>query len=94
MCSCALWILGEYSQETDQIDASVDIIKIGLGPTPLLSEPTGAAGGLLAVLHSVPAVCCSSCQALTYGTHMHACVCMSCSMSCKHKLLQCSGADC
>ncbi len=42
VCSCALWILGEYSQDAEQIDASIDIIKQGMGPMPLLAEPTGA----------------------------------------------------
>lgn len=75
VCSCALWILGEYSEDADQIDASIDVIKQGLGPTPLLAEPTGGAQCWQAPLCAcacaadcvdlLHAVCCSACLAVT-----------------------------
>lgn len=40
VCSCALWILGEYSSSAADIDAAQEVIKQGLGPLPLLSEGT------------------------------------------------------
>lgn len=36
VCSCALWILGEYSASVEDVEAAVDVIKQSLGPMPLL----------------------------------------------------------
>ncbi len=38
MCSCALWILGEYSTTVEEIEATVDTIKQSVGPLPLLAK--------------------------------------------------------
>lgn len=37
MCTTALWILGEYSSGVDEIQASIDVIKQALGPTPFFA---------------------------------------------------------
>lgn len=36
VCSCALWILGEYSVTAEEVKAAMEGIKAGLGPLPLL----------------------------------------------------------
>ena len=38
MCSCALWILGEYSAGVDDIESSMELIRQSLGPMPLLAK--------------------------------------------------------
>jgi coatomer subunit beta len=44
VCSCALWILGEYSASPDEVQATVEVIKQALGPLPLLSARDGEDG--------------------------------------------------
>lgn len=43
VCSCALWIMGEYSASADEIDAAVSTIKQHMGPLPLMGEADAAA---------------------------------------------------
>jgi len=38
VCSCALWIMGEYAASPEQIEAAVEVIKAGLGPLPFFSD--------------------------------------------------------
>eukprot|EP00877_Chromochloris_zofingiensis_P001624 jgi/Chrzof1/11462/Cz05g37150.t1 len=40
VCSCALWVLGEYSKSEVEIRAALDVIQAGLGPLPLLAQPS------------------------------------------------------
>lgn len=41
VCSCALWILGEYSAGQEEIISALEVIKQSLGPTPFMSEKEG-----------------------------------------------------
>lgn len=41
VCSCALWILGEYSAGQEEIISALEVIKQSLGPTPFMSEKDG-----------------------------------------------------
>ncbi len=38
VCSCALWILGEYSTGVEEIQAAAEVMKQSLGPTPFLAK--------------------------------------------------------
>ena len=38
VCSCALWILGEYSHGVDEIEATVEVIRQSVGALPLLAK--------------------------------------------------------
>ncbi len=38
VCSCALWILGEYSEDVSEIEGAISSIKASLGPLPFLSK--------------------------------------------------------
>uniref|UniRef100_A0A061RS83 Coatomer subunit beta n=1 Tax=Tetraselmis sp. GSL018 TaxID=582737 RepID=A0A061RS83_9CHLO len=38
VCTCALWIIGEYAAQKDHIGAAIDVIKSGLGPLPFFSD--------------------------------------------------------
>lgn len=38
VCSCALWIFGEYCTTKAEIDAALNVIKEALGPLPLFVE--------------------------------------------------------
>eukprot|EP00210_Caulerpa_lentillifera_P003069 g2931.t1 len=40
VCSCALWIMGEFSLSSDEIHSALDCIKEALGPLPLVAEPS------------------------------------------------------
>jgi coatomer subunit beta len=46
VAACALWILGEYSASAEDIRSAMVVIRAGLGPLPLATEPgeDGAAG--------------------------------------------------
>ena len=59
VCSCALWVLGEYSQDGEQLLAALGVISGGLGPLPLLAVESGELWGLLkrGVPHHVVDVC-------------------------------------
>lgn len=39
VCSCALWILGEYSTSLEDLKGAMEVIKQALGPLPLLADP-------------------------------------------------------
>lgn len=34
VCGCALWILGEYSNSADEVEAAIEVIKESVGPLP------------------------------------------------------------
>ena len=44
VCSCALWILGEYSSSVEEIQAAAEVIKQSIGPTPLLAKEGQSVG--------------------------------------------------
>eukprot|EP00884_Botryococcus_braunii_P022038 jgi/Botrbrau1/8518/Bobra.0029s0022.1 len=41
VCSCALWIIGEYSKSPADIDAAFEVLKSAMGPMPLFKEDVG-----------------------------------------------------
>ena len=45
VCGTCLWIVGEYSLTTEQVEASLDAVKQSLGPTPFFQPPREANRG-------------------------------------------------
>lgn len=46
VCSCALWIFGEYCTTKAEIDAALNVIREALGPLPLFVEGEEEEGAL------------------------------------------------
>jgi coatomer subunit beta len=38
VCTCALWITGEYATSMEQVEAAIEVIKSGMGPLPFYGE--------------------------------------------------------
>ena len=43
VCTCSLWIIGEYSASEADINAAMDTVKAAIGPLPLFRDDDGAA---------------------------------------------------
>jgi hypothetical protein len=45
LCTCTLWIIGEYSTSEADISAALETVKGAIGPLPLFREDDGAEDG-------------------------------------------------
>lgn len=45
VCTCSLWIIGEYSASEADIAAALDTVKGAIGPLPLFREDDGGGEG-------------------------------------------------
>ena len=45
VCTCSLWIIGEYSASEADIAAAIKCVRGAIGPLPLFREDDGTAEG-------------------------------------------------